>query len=154
MLRIDVRSSGNGLCLLSLLLVSACQRESPDGPRVNVSPIKGQVLVDGQPAANLAVRCVPLEGPNTALPTPSDFTDDQGRFEISTYESGDGAPPGEYQLIFQWGQYNLMNGQYQGDKLKGNYADPEKSEHVAVVVEGLPTDLGVIELTTEGDDDK
>ena len=132
-----------------LTMAAGCGEQMPDGPRVNVSPIKGQVFVDGTPAANLAVKCHPIDGKDGAIPSSSDFTDNEGRFEIGTYEAGDGAPPGEYQLTFFWGEYNLMNGQYGGpDKLKERYVDPEKSEHLVVVVEGLPTDLGTIELST------
>jgi hypothetical protein len=76
------------------------------------------------------------------------MTDANGLFTISTYETGDGVPAGQYQLTFVWGQINLMNSQYSGDKLNGKYSDPAKSEHTLTVTDSDdPHDLGVIELT-------
>ena len=77
------------------------------------------------------------------------LTDANGVFGLSTYESGDGVPPGQYQMTFVWGQINLMNSQYSGDKFNGKYADPAKSEHNLTVTDSdEPHDLGVIELSS------
>jgi hypothetical protein len=130
------------------LVLSACGgAESPDGPRVTVVPVTGKVVVDGEPAAGIAIRCLPIGEKPTELPTSSAFTDAEGNFAISTFESGDGAPPGEYRLTFEWLTLSLLNGRYEGpDKLGNQYSDPEKSEHMVMVVEGLPTEVGTIEL--------
>ena len=77
------------------------------------------------------------------------FTDEEGKFEISTYESSDGVPAGEYALTFMWGKWN-MSGSYGGpDKLNDRYTDPKTSEVKVTVKDGEPTDLGTIELTTK-----
>ena len=48
------------------------------------------------------------------------LTDQDRVFSVNTYESGDGAPEGDYTVTFMWGQYNLACGSYGGpDKLKG-----------------------------------
>ena len=97
------------------------------GPRVSTVAITGVVKVDGVPAPFLRVVAVPVGGVG-AVPMES---------------------PGQYQMTFVWGQINLMNSQYSGDKFKGKYADPAKSEHNLTVTDSdEPHDLGVIELSS------
>lgn len=139
--------------LLSLIcatpLLTGCNDPGPQGgPRVVTVPITGIVHVDGKPVGGLLVKCHPVG--EAAVPTSvSGYTDETGKFSIGTYESGDGAPEGEYAVTFMWGQY-AMNGRYGGpDKLKDRYKDPEKSEHHVTVKAGSPADLGTINLTTQ-----
>ena len=77
------------------------------------------------------------------------MTDVEGKFAISTYQSGDGLPEGEYALTFMWGQLNLISKSYGGpDKLNGRYLNAQTSEHRVTVEAGDPIDLGRIELST------
>lgn len=141
--------------LIVLLGVAAacvsCKEEPRGGPRVPTYPIRGQVFVDGKPAALVQVVCHPAEGTESKVVTSiGALTDNSGNFEISTYEGGDGAPAGTYKLTFMWGQYSLMTARYGGpDKLKGRYYDAEKSKFVVVVEKGKPADLGRIDLSTK-----
>lgn len=129
------------------LIMTGCKQEQQGGPRVKTVPIKGGVLVDGKPAAGLKVECH-LVTPDPNFPyIPGAITDAEGRFEIATYEGGDGAPPGDYKLTFVWGEMNLLSRTYQGDKLKKKYADPLKSETSLKVVD-KPIDMGDIPLST------
>jgi 5-hydroxyisourate hydrolase-like protein (transthyretin family) len=136
------------LALAALCLVfSSCGEEQF---RKETFPVTGEVHVDGQPAADLAVRCIDVKGLDKEHPTTSSaFTDQTGKFEISTYETADGVPAGDYVLTFQWGQWNRMTMSYGGDKLDGRYADAKKSEVRFTVQQGQPTDLGRIDLTTK-----
>ncbi|HID74375.1 MAG TPA: hypothetical protein EYP56_00055 [Planctomycetaceae bacterium] len=138
---------GSALCGL---LLCGCGEEGK--PRKKTYPVTGEVYVDGKPASQLAVRCVSVQGIDKENPTTSSaFTDENGKFEISTYETADGVPEGEYILTFEWGQWNLVSGQYGGpDKLKGRYKDPKKSTVRFKVEGGKPVDLGRIELSTKG----
>lgn len=137
---------------LLLALFLGCSDGPRGGPRIETHPITGVVTVDGQPAQNLLVRCHPVEGSDISTNI-SGFTGPDGSFSIGTYESGDGAPEGSYALTFQWGQWS-MSGRYEeeDDRLKGKYADPETSDWTAVVVAGLPTNMGTIELTSADDE--
>lgn len=150
---VDVpRTKNCRVVLLFLLLgVPACSREEmPDGPRVPVVPVTGKVLVDGQPASNLRVVLHNSGTKPDTVPTSSDFTDDQGVFEIGTFEAGDGAPIGSYQVTFMWGRINLMSGRYEGpDQLKDRYSKPDKSGFQVNVKESEPVDMGEIQLTTK-----
>lgn len=120
--------------------------------RKETSPVVGQVKVDGQaPSSQISVKCHSVSGLDKEHPTLSSaFTTEEGKFEIATYESGDGVPAGDYVLTFYWGELNLISASYGGkDKLKNKYRNPKKSTTKFTVVEGEPTDLGVIELTTK-----
>ena len=137
------------LLLLSTPFLCSCSGEDPNWKETY--PVTGEVYVDGAPADQLAVRCTDVNGLDQEQPTISSaFTDEAGKFEISTYETGDGVPEGDYILTFEWGQWNLISGSYGGpDKLDKKYLDPKKSEHKFTVVKGKPTDLGRIELKSK-----
>eukprot|EP00913_Durusdinium_trenchii_P035347 g33077.t1 len=97
-----------------------------------------EVYVDGKaPDSPIAVKCHPVAGIDKADPTVSSaFTEDEGKFSISTYEKGDGIPPGEYILTFYWGKRNVISMNYGGpDKLKGRYKDVKKSKIKAPAAE-------------------
>ena len=139
------------LLCVTLLSLSGCGPTGPQGgPRVGTVQVTGIVHVDGQPAPFLKVVAVPAEGKSVVPMESASLTSDIGEFSLSTYETGDGVPEGIYKLLFTWGQINLMNGQYSGDKLKGKFADPSKSEFSLTVTAGSePQNLGIIELTTK-----
>lgn len=132
----------------AIALTVGCNSE-PD--RKKTYPVSGVVLVDGQPAANLAIRANPAAGIDQQDPTISSaFTDNEGKFAFSTFETGDGIPEGEYQLTFEWGEMNMFSMQYGGpDKLKGRYKDPSKSTFTIKVGPDGPEDVGSFELTTK-----
>ncbi len=131
------------------LLVFGCQTRYPNEKRC--IPVTGEVYVDGQPAAGVLVACHPAGGIDVNQPTVTQgITNAQGRFELTTYEAGDGAPLGEYRLTFTWQDFKVLSASFSGpDKLKGRYDDAEKSDIRLTVVEGKPMDLGRIELATQ-----
>ncbi len=138
-----------GALPLTLAVLAGCKEEFANGPRVPTFPVTGQVLVDGKPAAALSVRCEPTFEKAPEVPSSAAFTTDDGKFAISTFESGDGAPAGKYKVVFFWGQFNLMSGQYGGpDKLRDRYRKPENSQW-EITVGSEPIDLGKIELSTK-----
>jgi hypothetical protein len=62
--------------------------------------VSGQVLVKGQPAKGVTVTLHPVAAPaadgQTVFPTAQ--TDDAGKFTLTSYQTGDGAVPGEYKV--------------------------------------------------------
>ena len=125
---------------------------SPQGPpRIATYPVTGQVFVDGQPAAELAVFFTSENGLNKEFPTISTATTNaEGKFEVSTYESGDGIPEGTYKVTFMWGQVNLLTMAYGGpDKLNDRYNDPSGSPFKVTVKRGERADMGKLSLTTK-----
>ena len=110
-------------------------------------PVKGMVLVDGQPAKDAMVTFNPKEqiGDRPYLPTGQ--TNEQGEFSIATFVSGDGAPPGEYDVTIVWPlRKNPISTLWEGDKLNGRYANKTKST-IRVTVEKQPLQLAPFELT-------
>ncbi|WP_373653144.1 hypothetical protein [Schlesneria sp. DSM 10557] len=121
--------------------------------RKPTSKVTGRLVIDGdEPGSQVKIDCVPISEVDTDpahFSVSSTMTQPDGSFEISTYQSGDGVPDGDYVLTITWGTLNLMSRSYGGpDKLKGRYSDPKKSE-IKFTVEGSPVDLGDIELTTK-----
>lgn len=138
-----------GLMMLGCVVLVGCGGGNEG--RKTTYRISGTVQVDGKPANYLAVRAHPVAGVDKGDPTYSSaFTDEEGKFVLSTYESGDGIPEGQYTLTFNWGEMNLLSMSYGGpDKLKERYDDPAKSEFKITVGPDQPEDIGVIELTTK-----
>lgn len=66
-----------------------------DADRVAVYPVSGVVTMDGDPVAGATVTFSPKAGQPTAVGR----TDAQGKYQLTTYESGDGAAPGEYAVL-------------------------------------------------------
>lgn len=136
---------------MTVFLMVGCEQKAPY--RKTTFPVKGSITVDGNvPDSPVKIECVPISQVDD---DPSHFSmsftmsKTDGSFNISTYQSDDGIPAGEYALTFMWGKLNLMSGQYGGpDKLNGRYSDPKKSE-IKVTVADEPIDLGMIELTTK-----
>ena len=113
-------------------------------------PVKGEVYVDGEPAARLSVTLHDVKGFDEQAPAiPQAVTRQDGTFAISTFDAEDGAPAGEYKATFVWGRPQGLGIDTSVDKLKGRYSDPEKSEYKVTVVEGEPQDMGRIDLTTK-----
>jgi hypothetical protein len=137
----------------ALVLIAVCDGcGGSDAPyRKETFPVNGQVVVDGVPPSSpVSIVCHDVKGMDQQHPSVSQtMTGAEGRFEVSTYETGDGVPAGDYALTFEWGQINLVSMQYGGpDKLGGRYSDPTKSEFRFKVTDG-PVDLGRLELKTK-----
>jgi hypothetical protein len=135
-----------------VILFVGCEKKR--GDRKETTRVTGQVYVDGVPVPAkepLKILCHNVAGMDKEQPYVSQaLTGEDGKFEISTYEKGDGIPAGEYVLTFMWGKMNFFSNSYGGpDKLKGRYKDPKKSEHRLTVEAGKPTDLGRIDLKTK-----
>lgn len=141
--------SASKLVLFAFLFcMCGCQ---PATDRKATFPVTGVVYVDGEPADMLAVKANPIGGMDQVQPTVSSaFTDADGKFSFSTYETGDGIPAGEYKLTFLWGEMNLVSMQYGGpDKLKNRYEDIGKSKVAFRAGEGEEISLGRIDLKTK-----
>ena len=72
--------------------------------KIPTHPVSGQVKYAGKPAAGVKVFLYPTSAPVVPeIPThPYGVTGSDGRFTLSTYGDGDGAPEGGYQVILLW----------------------------------------------------
>lgn len=110
------------LVVASVLLVG-CSGET----REPVYFVHGQVLWEGQPLADALVVLHRLDEQGRNLTARTDPT---GRFVMTTYQPGDGAPLGlyaaavEYREFVQEGDDQMRNGR---NLLPARYANPETS---------------------------
>jgi hypothetical protein len=119
---------------------------SSDG-RKKVYPVRGQILVDGKPAFEATVMFQPVDNAAPDRVNPTGMTDADGRFAISSYVKGDGAPPGDYIVLIEWRERSgVLKSNFDGpDRLKGKYYD-EKKPPFRVTVEKQPLELPPFEL--------
>ncbi len=78
-----------GLMMISVLFLSGCGKSRPTPVEVT-----GSVTFRGQPVQNALVNFIPKD-----LRPASGRTDAQGRFELMTYEPGDGAIVAEHSVL-------------------------------------------------------
>jgi len=78
---------------------------SPDEPNLKpVFPVKGSLFVDGQPASGAIVRFHPLPIASEKSPglVSRGKVGPEGTFQLTTYNTDDGAPEGEYAVAVFW----------------------------------------------------
>jgi len=138
----------SAILLVVLLASTGCGNSGPVpiDPK-KVVPITGTIHIDGSPAEKVGIRLWPKAGLDTDNPTASKgMTDSDGKFAITTYYQGDGAPLGEYRLTFR--QVLNTYAKPARDELQGRYNDPNASQHTASVTADVEAvDMGVIELS-------
>jgi len=83
--------------------LSGCGQASDPNAR-EVFPTQGVVTFRGVPIPDASIRLHPLMPPDDGKPVfiPRGQADESGRFVLSTYRQGDGAPPGDYRVSFSW----------------------------------------------------
>jgi hypothetical protein len=130
----------------ALLLLASC---GGDRDLRKTYPVTGTVTVDGKPApAGVLVSLHPQFTETDRLPIhPKGATDDAGRFKITTYNTDDGAPEGEYVVTVEWLQrLGPMSSHFGNDLFAGAFAKPEENKGkpeftVTVTREGGAIDL-------------
>jgi hypothetical protein len=91
------RRLGVSACFALAVLCCSC------GPaRKPVYPVHGEVRVDGRAPAHAQVGFFPVNGAEADAVHPIGQVDDQGRFTLTSYAKGDGAPEGEYRVTVAW----------------------------------------------------
>lgn len=86
---------------VSVAIIAGCDSRPPG---VRTHPVSGQILYGGAPAAGVKVFFLPTSAPSVPeIPNhPHAITGPDGRFTVSTYKEGDGAPEGGYQILLLW----------------------------------------------------
>jgi hypothetical protein len=141
------RLSRPAIALAMILCLSACGGSD----RRQVYPVRGQVLVDGKGAADALVFLHAVDDADPRVVRPFAQADKEGKFAISTYVSGDGAPPGDYLVTIEWRELSGLFKQDVGgpDRLKGAYADAKKAPF-QITVTARDNDLPPFEISTKG----
>ena len=88
---------------LMVLAFAGCS-DSQDTNKRPVFPATGTVTYRGKPLVDATVRLHPLQEDDDDRPVwlPRGRVNSEGRFTLSTYRTGDGAPAGEYRVSFSW----------------------------------------------------
>jgi hypothetical protein len=136
-----------GGCLLAagalVALAAGCGRTK--GPRLY--QVKGSVRINGEPARDVNVIFTPVappQGGDTPL-SPAAVTGEDGSFRLMSFEPGDGAPAGDYQVTVIY-PMNRFNKYLAGiDRLGGKFANP-KASRLTVKVEQHRNDLPPFDL--------
>lgn len=77
-----------------LLAVAGC-----GGSSVKLTPAGGVVKIDGRPAGGIMVQFLPDTTRGGSGPTSFGVTDDEGKFQLRTYDDQEGAVPGPHLVV-------------------------------------------------------
>lgn len=80
------------------LLLLGCGESKPAGPEV--FPVRGEVFLDGKPAAGATVAFHPVGNPTGRIV--QGIVQPDGSFALTTTTKGDGAPAGTYAVCLSW----------------------------------------------------
>lgn len=143
-----IRHASLGPLLVLFSFVAGCDA-GPD--RVVTHPTTGEIRWQGKPAAGVRITLYPTgdaASPVAAL-RPSGTSDENGAFALSTYETGDGAPAGEWKVTAVWPDPDFKprtpeeieaasgaSGDSKPDKLRGKFSTAAASPWSASIVEG------------------
>ena len=89
--------------VLACCLRSGRSESQPENQRV-VVPVSGRVTFRGEPIQDAYISLHPVTDPTDGLPLvlPRAKSAADGTFQLATYQTGDGAPIGEYQVAVSW----------------------------------------------------
>jgi hypothetical protein len=91
-----IAKTGMSLLLAVLLgTVSACKNKGPVVPE-DLTPVRGVVTLDGKPLGGVVVTFSPENETGTAA---AGTTDQEGRFQLTSFPTGNGARPGNYKVL-------------------------------------------------------
>lgn len=119
-----------------LLTFASCTTESE---RVPVHPVRGKLFVDGEPAEGAIVVFHTTASSRPKTTNPHGRVQADGSFQLTTYESEDGAPAGDYVITVFWPappKSPVDHPDMGPDRLKNRYTNPDTSEIQVTVHEG------------------
>jgi len=140
--------ASNLLVVGVLFAAAGCGGAPPDAPTTPLHPVSGTVSLDGKPIAGAKVVLHAIEGSKPGDITPIGVTDENGMFQISSYQPKDGAPEGSWSVTVSWPEILPGGGsdpEYGRERLPSKYQDPNKSGLVLSSSEDL-RDAVVLEL--------
>jgi hypothetical protein len=111
-----------------------------------VYPVSGQRFVRGLPAGNARIELRAANDRELDRLCPHAIVKADGFFEITTFDSADGAPIGNYALTVSWPLAPKRRFDAEGpDRFKGRFSDPRRPVRKVEIIAG-DNYLGRIEL--------
>lgn len=119
-----------------------CGGPDPGPEMIPVVPVHGSVLVKGEPATGAIVMFhkLPLDAGRFDIIRSRGVVQADGTFQLTTYNTHDGAPEGEYAVTLYWPgnrkgppDPNDENTDLPPDKFRLKYNDPRSSKIKATV---------------------
>ncbi len=118
------------LIITSVAVLGCSQREDSFDRKPTVKAT-GTILSKGEPATGALVTFSRADGPDSEFPGAQGIVDEQGAYELTTYETKDGVIAGEYKISILWpSRADWWNSEEEPDsldKLKGKYS-PNKTD--------------------------
>jgi hypothetical protein len=119
--------------------------------RPPVHPVKGQLFVNKKPAHKAVVwlhpeNDLPADGKGPAAPRPHARVAEDGSFDVSTYNPGDGAPAGRYRVTVFWTKDTGAGDSDGPSLLPPRYGDPKTAGLPVVEVKAGPNVLPPLHL--------
>ena len=137
------------LLLIILPVLIGCTRtEYPN----TTYPVSGRVQTsDGKPAAYVRVTLHSSKLVSEGDPfRPSAMTDDDGMFQLTTYETHDGAPAGSYAVTFRWAKpQKTLFDPIPKDKLRNRFALPTDTSLRCEITEAETQNIGIFKIDTK-----
>ena len=139
--RSQVRAMSRLSVACGLLLLVGCGEDW----HAETYPASGKVLLNGRPAADVVVELRSVgEQPDSRNSRPWAIVQSDGTYSLTTYEKGDGAPPGDYAVTLRWPSDISTPSHF--DRLSGAYDSPEKAP-LKVTIEPEENTLPTVELS-------
>jgi len=114
--------------LIGIVSVSCSRSHFPERDYPERYPVTGSVSYNGEAPVGCYVTLHPLplhkNDTNTVIPRGKVLED--GKFEVTSYESKDGAPPGEYAITLAWTGSADPHARPGMDRWRGRYNNPRK----------------------------
>jgi hypothetical protein len=122
--------------IVGLFAAEGCGRSGP--PRAATYPTKGSVSYQGRPIGGAFIALHPKNESQPDVPASTAIVQPDGTFAVTTYNSGDGVPEGEYIATFQWRKAVKSGGDYLPgpNLLPAKYSRPETSDVLVRIAAG------------------
>ena len=136
------------LLIIVSILVCCSRSEYPN----TTYPVSGRIQTsEGTPASYVRVTLHSSKLITEGDPfRPSGMTDENGTFQLTTYETHDGAPAGEYIMTFRWAKpQKTLLGPSPKDRLRNKFVRPTDESLTCMIVENENQDLGTFEIDTK-----
>lgn len=132
--------------LLILAALSLAQASCGGGDkRKPTFPVAGKVTLDGRPAEHATVILHPVGDSDPDAVKPRGKVAADGSFKLTTYETDDGAPAGEYRVTVELWLASSRADEPPSNRLSPKYGKVESSG-LKATVNAAPTELAPIAL--------